>query len=388
MRVLISTGIGRLHFVPAATALQRAGVDVTVVTGWRPWRGVLEVTRPFLFLHQRLEARWSAWGLVKNVKACGGAELFTQIFVRVFRLLRFPSGCAEAWGWRLFGWRTRRFLRGMDILHVRSGAGQGGLIKTARRAGLRVIVDHSIAHPGFLAERVRAEYVKNEGLWDLALKDCEDADRVVVNSNFVRDTFIRAGFPEEKIRVVWWGVEPVFKGARRRRCRDGGPLRVLFVGSFDARKGAGCLLRAMELMAEQGVDVTLDVVGWKGDGGSGRIRSHGVVPHETVAAFLGEADVFAFPTLAEGCARAVMEAMAAGLCVVTTRESGAPVQENETGFLVPAGDAGALAGRIEWLAANREAVDRVGAAAATLVTRRYTWEAYAAGMDQVYRELR
>ena len=94
-----------------------------------------------------------------------------------------------------------------------------------------------------------------------------------------------------------------------------------------------------------------------------------------------------FPSLAEGCASSGMEAMAAGLCVVATYESGLPITDGESGYLVPAKNAQALAERIDWLTQHPSELDRTGRTAARLIREKFTWQQYAANVKNVYEEL-
>ncbi len=405
MKIILSIGLGRLHFLPAVEALRSVTVQniegdsiclnhsrgtgflsssdnqLILIMGWIApfWLGRMS---------KRLAAREipEAWVCRK----CATAEILTQCAVRLCRLLHLSTNHVEAWGWQLFGWSSRRYLNDADIFHVRSGAGQGGAIRTARRRGMKIIVDHSIAHPRFLAEQVGKEFDMSNLFWRNVMQDCNDADLVLVNSDFVRETFVQYGFPAERLRVVYLGVEKEFRGIRSKKTDSSTALRLLFVGQFGIRKGAEYLMEAMQVLKSRCVHVKLDVVGvaplyhrqmYEG------ITFHGKAEHNEVRDFLKTADVFVFPTLAEGCARAVMEAMAAGLCVVTTRESGTPIVDGETGFIVPSKDAAVLADKIEWLARNQAVVERVGAAAAKLVEQHYTWDIYASNVVEVYRDM-
>jgi len=396
VRVLLSTGLGRLHFPPAAHALVARGVDLTVITGWMAWGIVPRLLRRMFgdVWADRIGARRAAWTGVR-VRTCGSAEMAAQVLLFLVRRLRGPVSRIEGLGWRWFGRSSVRYLNDASVFHVRSGAGQGGAIQEARKNGMRIVVDHSIAHPQFLATRLGGAFAEEGGLWRGVERDCLDADIVLVNSEFVRQTFVDAGFSAGKLRVVYLGVEAMFRDVALRSDRadvaDRSTLRLLFVGGFCARKGADCLLVAMDLLAGRGWKGTLDVVGdllfdteaWRK---REDIRFHGRVKHEQIVAFLKRTDVFVFPTLAEGCAKAVMEAMAAGVCVVTTRESGAPVVDGTTGFLVAAGDAKALADKLEWLAEHRDVVGKVGEAAAVALSG-YTWERYAEKVESLYQEL-
>jgi len=129
-----------------------------------------------------------------------------------------------------------------------------------------------------------------------------------------------------------------------------GPLRLLFAGEIGPRKGADFLFGA--LSALRGVDWRLNLVGTVQPSISGawseflrdpRVTWRSNVRIGELAALMSLAEVFVFPSLAEGSARVVAMAMAAGCYVVTTRNSGSIVQDGIHGRLVPPGDPEALA---------------------------------------------
>jgi len=193
---------------------------------------------------------------------------------------------------------------------------------------------------------------------------------VIANSNRGREEIVRRfGLPAEKIRVVRNGIDiarfPLDRkvDARKRfRTRFGIPEAetvFLFVGSGFARKGVGTIARAARLLAERGCDGYRVVLVGKGDPspyvrsagpGSGRLLFTGPVAGADDL-FLG-ADAFLFPTVYEPFSNACLEAMAAGLPVVTTAVNGASevLREGESGFLLEDPlDASALADRVQKL---------------------------------------
>jgi UDP-glucose:(heptosyl)LPS alpha-1,3-glucosyltransferase len=154
------------------------------------------------------------------------------------------------------------------------------------------------------------------------------AGRVIANSKMVKDEIVRFhGFPAEKIDVVHNGV-PVSAFRRgeesRVRTREALGLKredvgVLFAGSGWERKG---LRFAIEAIEKSGKQCSLLVAG-RGDEGkfeSARVRFLGVV--QDMPAVYGAADIFLLPTIYDPFSNACLEALAAGLPVVTTRANG------------------------------------------------------------------
>ena len=193
---------------------------------------------------------------------------------------------------------------------------------------------------------------------------------VIANSSLGREEIVRRfGLPPGKIRVVHNGIDiarfPLDRKADARgrlRKRFGIPDRETvfhFVGSGFARKGVGTIARAARLLAGRGCDAFRVVLAGKGDPSayvrsagpaSGRLLFTGAVAGADDL-FLG-ADAFVFPTVYEPFSNACLEAMAAGLPVVTTTGNGASevLRDGESGFLLEDPlDAPALADRMERL---------------------------------------
>lgn len=158
----------------------------------------------------------------------------------------------------------------------------------------------------------------------------------------------------DRIHVVHCGIEPARFPAPPPLPATG-PLRLVAIGRFSEQKGHLALLPALAAARRQ-ADIHLTLVG---DGEmrpeiEGLIAAHGLGPHVTLTGWLDEAGVrgklaeshaLVLPSFAEGLPMVVMEAMAQGRPALATAIAGVPelVTPGETGWLVPAGDEGALA---------------------------------------------
>ena len=154
------------------------------------------------------------------------------------------------------------------------------------------------------------------------------AGRVIANSRMVKEEIARFyGYPLEKIDVVYNGVPlDAFRGSEEDRAKNRqalglGPeeVAVLFAGSGWERKG---LRFAVEAVEKCGKQMRLLVAG-RGDErkfSSARVRFLGVV--SDMPALYGAADIFLLPTIYDPFSNACLEALAAGLPVITTRANG------------------------------------------------------------------
>ena len=206
------------------------------------------------------------------------------------------------------------------------------------------------------------------------------ADVVIAPSQHVRQTLAEV-VPDEKIRVISYGAPPLRPRRRTDRTKSD-PLSVLFVGSLSQRKGISYLLEAVDKL---GLQVQLTLVGGKiaantkVDAACARWQWFESLPHSEVLELMGQADVLVLPSLAEGCALVVLEALACGLPVVVTPNTGALefVRDGYEGFVVPICDADAIAERLEELHHNRDLLDAMSRAAQTTAGEK-SWADYRA----------
>jgi len=180
---------------------------------------------------------------------------------------------------------------------------------------------------------------------------------------------------------------------------DDGPLRLLCVARLIERKGQRHLIQAVKMLADEGVEVTVDLVG-TGDarpayealvgklGLEGQVRFLGYVPREEIARHYASAHAFVLPSYNEGMSVATLEAMAAGLSVVITRTGGTAelVEEGANGFAFDWGDVETLAGHLSILTLDRRLTRRMGENA-RIHARRFSWDAAAQAYEQMFSGL-
>jgi glycosyltransferase involved in cell wall biosynthesis len=204
-----------------------------------------------------------------------------------------------------------------------------------------------------------------------------EADRILVPSDYVRDTLVARGADPARLAILPYGVDIQRFRPAPKAVRPG--LRLLFVGHIGSRKGIRYLLEAVRRL---GPEVTLTLVGritcdpaalapWRD-----AFRHVPHVPFHEVHTLFQDADVFVYPSLHEGSAFATYEALASGLPVVTTLNSGSVVRDGIEGAIVPIRDVDALVAAIARL--RDPALRATMAAAARARAEEFTWGHYAA----------
>ena len=214
--------------------------------------------------------------------------------------------------------------------------------------------------------------------WELALPQLDFArlveeplmaEHCLVASSFTKQTLVENGVAPENVHVIPYGIE-LDRFAGLKPLRDSAkPLQLLFVGRLVQRKGIKYLLEALNLLPAGSVELTVvgrpvDDLAWLQNGRTPIRLRESVSSAELLTAYR-EADVFVFPSLAEGFGHVLLEAMASGLPVISTTRTAAPdlIREGKEGFVIAPGNSVQLAQAIEQFLRNPKSVLSMGEAA-------------------------
>jgi len=216
--------------------------------------------------------------------------------------------------------------------------------------------------------------------FQIGLDKLVDAARLIVTETDYAERLLRERFSDSANRIqrIYNGLDlTLFK----RADFSSTPPLIVAVGRLIAKKGFADLLRTCWLLMERGQSFRCEIVG---EGLleqelreqivqldlEGRVGLPGAKPQHEIRELLAAATVFVMPSVVDpdggmdNLPTVIMEAMAAGLPVVSTSIGGIPemVIQNETGFLVSPGDAAALAGAIEKMINDRLLARKLGQA--------------------------
>ncbi|MBE1282090.1 MAG: glycosyltransferase [Rhodobacteraceae bacterium] len=246
------------------------------------------------------------------------------------------------------------------------------------------ILAHALGGPSYSFTTHGPEEFDAPGALSLGMKLDRAAFAVGV-SQFGRSQLCRwASFESwPKLHVVHCGIEPE-KFAHPLPIPKS-PCHLVSIGRFVEQKGQMVLVQAMTQLRDSHPDLHLSLIG---DGEmrpdlERAIQEAGLQDRITLTGWLTEAQVLeqlnranglVMPSFAEGLPMVVMEAMAAARPVIATYIAGTPelVKQGETGWLVPAGDAGALADAMAELAATpADRLQQMGQAGRVRVLERH-----------------
>lgn len=289
-------------------------------------------------------------------------------------------------------------LEGLDAVYAYEDAALN-TFRAANRLGLRRFYDLPIGY-WRSAQRMFAEERELQPAWACTLKGLRDspaklarkdeelalADAVIVPSQFVRNTLQDYQACAAPIHVVPFGSPPALPTVPSNP--TSGPLRVLYVGSLGQRKGLAYLLEAIDAL---GPKVCLTLIGRPTSPDceplNAALERHPwipTLPNTQILEQMRRHDVLVLPSLFEGFALVISEALSQGLPVIATPNTGATecIRDGLEGFLVPIRSSEAIIDRLQWLVDHREHLPTLRQACLNRA-RELSWAGYEAGLCAV-----
>jgi glycosyltransferase involved in cell wall biosynthesis len=390
--IVAQIGARRGYAVPAilekAGMLKRFYTDITGDLGV----GKLLSAAASLPLIGKPARRLAGRRLPKNIRAktqtFPGISLthgFRRAFIKhnpaaiVRESIRFSNALGHAMTRRGFG----------DATHIYSMLGEcGPVLVAAKERGLTVVSEVYIP---LSTERIVAEEREQFPDWEPDVPDfsairrefgveeliLKVSDYFVCSSDMVREDLIANwGVQRQSTSLVPYGVHPRWFEVEPKPVHG----RVLFAGTAELRKGIHYFAMAAEKLVARGLHYEFRVAGHVQRSVANQKQCRhllflGRVPRAEMAREFAAADVFVLPSLSEASAEATYEALACGVPIVTTWETGSLVRDGVEGRLLPSRDGDALANAITEIVEDRRLRDGMSHAAETRA-REFTWERY------------
>ena len=345
-------------------------------------------------------------------------EIHNGVAIRRFPLRHLPA-------YERYRWRLRRlpfraaphlfstgFLPGMaweGLRAHRTDAVHAGLVphgmllylalKIARREGVPLIYSPFV-HTG----EPHDDRVLRIHTDPAQMKLLADADAVIAQTAIEAEALAKAGIPESRITVVGMGVNPAdVRGGDGERFRRRYGLRgtvLLSVGPKAYDKGTQHTVQAFETLVRRGSDISLVLAGPTFENfrsfcttiapsTRARIAMLERVEGDEKRDMFAAGDLYVMPSRNESYGMVYLEAWACGLPVVGCRAGGVPavVEDGADGFLVPFGDADALAGRMRLLIDDGALRRTMGERGREKVEARCTWDIQYGKVKRLYATL-
>jgi glycosyltransferase involved in cell wall biosynthesis len=177
--------------------------------------------------------------------------------------------------------------------------------------------------------------------WQQWYQECELADRIVVNSPWSAQLLQGSGIRKEKLAIIPLVYEPDPEAVGYQRTyppefNNDRPLRILFLGQINLRKGIGEILEAIKLLEQEPIEwwlagpIQINVPAHFQN--HPQVRWFGIVPRSQVNAYYQQADLFILPTHSDGFALTQLEAQSWKLPLITSQNCAPVVQDQRTGL--------------------------------------------------------
>lgn len=376
MKVTVSV-LGRFHAFYLARELDRLGFLDRLITSYPAW--------------------WAArWGVPTNhVRSLWPVEGARRVLPRSLRRWLQRRGTLH----RAYDVLAARGVPARsDVVVAWSGSAER-TIRRAREAGAWTIVERCSSHMRTQREILREEYARHGLEPDLASskaveqeeREYEVADRIAIPSSFVEQTFLDRGVAPDKLLRIPYGVDPEeFEPVPK----EDDIFRVVFAGALGVRKGTRYLLEAFAGLDLPDAELLLlgttreEAKPWLARYRA-QVRHPGHVPQRELYRWYSQGSVFVLPSVEEGMAYVQLQAMACGLPLICTPNTGGEdlIREGEEGFVVPIRDVEALQERLVWGYEHREELREMGRAARQRVLREFTWRDYGERAVAAYRDI-
>lgn len=264
-------------------------------------------------------------------------------------------------------------------------------ISYLKNNGAKVILDIPIAHPCYAHYLQNKGFVLDEKIADTPLflkNSIELADLLIAPSFFVKETLEMAGV-KKPLEIVPFGVDlPKNFSEKDIEEKIKKPLRFIFAGNVNFRKGINFLLEAWDKLNLVGTELLICGRVYKSIRAilkNFKLKNVKFLGYVNLDEYFRKANVFVFPTLFEGSAKVVYEAMSYGLPVITTLNAGSVVKEGKSGFIVPIGKSDELAEKINYFYKNPEKIIELGKNA-FFEAKNYSWERYSQSLLEIYKK--
>jgi glycosyltransferase involved in cell wall biosynthesis len=285
-------------------------------------------------------------------------------------------------------------------------------LRVAKNNGAIGIIERGSSHIEFQTNILKEEYEKygqkiktaHPKTIEKELEEYEEADYISIPSSYVRRTFIEKGISEEKLIQVPYGVDlSSFKQVEK----NDDIFRVVFAGGMILRKGVHYLLQAFSELNLPNSELVLfgniseEIKPFfekynveKSEGqeinkylnkNKTRIRFLGHVPQKDLHKYYSQGSVFSICSIEEGLALVQPQAMACGLPVVCTTNTGGEdiVRDGKDGFVIPIRNIEKLKEKLLYLYKNPEERNKMSKSAKERVSTGFTWDDYG---DKIVKE--
>lgn len=369
---IIYTAPNRSHHYRYAAALEKGGLLYKFVAGF---------------------SRFSSKAALPEVgNKLVRADILQNVFLASlkFRLPKFISGYLAYLAKIEQDFVSRRYIKNADIFVFYNGSGLSSC-KRAIKTNTITVVEAVNSHVDYQEKLLKEEYRALNLPWqpfqqaekERRIKEYELADYILLPSEFVRQSFIEYGFKPEKLIKVPFGFTQlgISQGERIKVRKPGDAVTILYVGSVSVRKGLIYLIEAFRDLDYANKKLVIvgpkaHVTGLENIEIPEGVEFTGTLKGADLENAYKSADIFCLPTIEEGLALVLGEALSYGIPIVTTVNSGASdlFDDNKEGFILPIRNSRALQEKMQLLVNDTELYNSMHIAAVKKSSELNGWE--------------
>jgi glycosyltransferase involved in cell wall biosynthesis len=319
-----------------------------------------------------------------------------EILARSYNKVRSDYSKVSHWFNNKFDNKVSKKLEECDLFVGWSGSSINSIVK-AKELAMTSIVERGSSHILYQKNILEEESSLcgtsiaeiHSGVIDNELKEYEQADFISIPSNYVKRTFIDQGVPSEKLIQVPYGVN---LGEFFPMKKEDEVFRFIHCGAINYRKGVHYLLQAFselniknsELWVVGSIDPEIENIIKKYE--SENIIFHGTKPQSELKWFYSQCNVFCLASIEEGLAMVQAQALACGLPIITSENTGGSdlIIEGEHGFTFKIRDVDTLKERMLYMYEHQEEAKAMGDAARLRMGHSYSWSNYGTKIYDAY----
>jgi len=359
MKILVSSGLGRLHLGKVSSILKEyTDNSIVFMTGSIPNKFIAGIIffivgrliysyKPSI---KRIDSRIPKGFKREDIISLHAPDLALFIFLLLSKVHLCSVDKAYSISYYLFGLLSSVKIKDFDLLYIRAGAGSR-IINKAKKLNKLVIVDYSSAHPSDIYKSLKQSksmsaiktFEQRKTLWKMSILDVVNSDLVVVNSLYVKQSLVDNGIPKDKIFINNLPIN--INNIPCKASYDfSSEIHIAYSGRFISWKGCDTLLDVIDELSKVYSNIKLNIYGIVESHyfnnetfirlkKSNHIVEHGLVSQERLFKNLTNSDIYIFLSYSEGSAQSVKEAMAIGMPVICSKSTGAPVVHNKNGLI-------------------------------------------------------
>lgn len=223
-------------------------------------------------------------------------------------------------------------------------------------------------------------------------QELQNADYVVVASNYVRNCLLDDGIQPDRIKYLPLGIDASTFTPKNEVYLPNGKLKFLFVGRMEGAKGIYYIIEAFRQMQ----DLSVELIAVGENFGlqdmfttyTSNIKVLGEKRRDEMSNVYKNADVYILPSLWEGFSFSLLEALASGMPVIASKNSCAPeiVEEYKEGFVIEPRNIKEIKDKVKWFLDNKDKIKDMGKAARAKAET-YSWDFYSQNVVKIINEI-